>query len=108
MSQQGYVYDWGNVVVEEAESPHELEYLEWDKSLKNFVDKGYSLQRIYLQPSNSCKVHEDELECCGLDPYEANFSSSEWRIDSETGQCMNAGWDCQENGVNPPNPNRRK
>lgn len=92
MSQQGYVYDWGNAVVEEAEAPHELEYLEWDKSLKNFVDKGYSLQRICLQPSNRCEVHGDELQYCGLDPYEANFNGAEWRIDSETGHCMSTGW----------------
>lgn len=89
---QSYVYDWGNAVVKDVEAPHELEYLEWDKNLRNFVTHGYSLQRIYLQPSNRCYVHEDELERCGLDPCEANFSGSEWRLDSETGACMNAGW----------------
>lgn len=89
---QGYVYDWGNAVDDRAEAPHELEYLEWDESLKNFVTKGYSLLLIYLQPSNRCEVHEDEMEYCNLDNFGDNFSGMEWRIDSETGECMNAGW----------------
>lgn len=31
---------------------------------------------------------------CVLDPYDSwdKWDGNEWRIDSETGECMNAGW----------------
>ncbi len=38
-----------------------------------------------LQPSNTCKVHTD-LTLCG------DRFAEDYRIDTQTGQCMNAGW----------------
>lgn len=38
-----------------------------------------------LQPANKCKVHTDLGEC-------GDRFADDYRIDSETGQCMTDGW----------------
>lgn len=52
------------------------------------------MSHVYLQPSHHCPIHEEEVGLCVLDPYDSwdQWGGNEWRIDSETGECMNAGW----------------
>lgn len=76
----------------------EVTPLHWDESRKCFLSEKY-LQLVYLQPSNFCEVHEEDLEKCNpaywlredLTDKEAAEEDS-FRIDSETGDCMGCGW----------------
>lgn len=86
--------DWSDhhTIVEDHQDPETI-YLEWDEKTQLFVTPRYKLSHIYLQPSHHCPIHEEEVSLCALDPYDPwdKWYGNEWRIDSETGECMNTG-----------------
>ena len=89
------LYNWSGhgTIVEDYQGPETI-YLEWDEKTQLFVTPRYKLSHRYLQPSHRCPIHQEEVSLCALDPYHSldQWQGYEWRIDSETGECMNAGW----------------
>lgn len=72
-------------------------YLSWNEEEKCFIRDSY--KHVYLQPANHCQVHGEQVEKCNPAYWEKEdlsdkeaLEEDEFRVDSETGECMSAGW----------------